>query len=86
MCMLTETIYTEKFKYYCPTGSCLHKMYHYFLLSHKSVCFSSFSISFCPRVCNNVADALATHGSKMVHMSQVVWPGPAPNFIRDLIA
>ena len=24
--------------------------------------FSSFSISFCPRVCNNVVDALATHG------------------------
>ena len=48
--------------------------------------FSFFSISFFPRVCNNVADALAMHRSKGGHVAQVVWPGAAPNFIQDLIA
>ena len=52
----------------------------------KSVCFSSFSISFFPRVCNNVADALAMHGLNMVHVSQAVCRVAASIFIRELIA
>ena len=42
MRMLTEIIYTKKFKYYCPAGSCLHKVYHYFSSLSKSVCFQHY--------------------------------------------
>ena len=37
--------------------------------------FTSFLISFCPRACNKVADALASFGAKMVSDPQAVWPG-----------
>jgi hypothetical protein len=37
--------------------------------------FNSCSFSFCPRVCNNVANTLASFGAKLVHLPQAVWPG-----------
>lgn len=48
--------------------------------------FSFALVKFCPRACNMVANALATHGSKLVHLPQVVWPGDAPGFVRSLVA
>jgi hypothetical protein len=54
--------------------------------SVASLRFSSFSISFCPRACNSVANALAMHGAKLVHAPQAVWPGHAPSFVQRLVA
>ena len=48
--------------------------------------FSSFHISHCPRVCNQVADTIVPFGSKMVHEPQGVWPADVPTFARCLVA
>lgn len=48
--------------------------------------FSSFSISYCPRACNKVADALASFGARMVSDPQAVWPGRVPTFAQILVA
>lgn len=48
--------------------------------------FTSFSISFCPRTCNNVADALACYGAKMVVEPQAVWLGRVSTFCQLLVA
>lgn len=48
--------------------------------------FSSFSIVHCPRAYNNVANALALFGSKMVHQPQAIWPGDVPTFARLFVA
>jgi hypothetical protein len=48
--------------------------------------FSSFSILYCPRACNKVADALASYGAKMVSEPQAVWPGRVPTFAQFLVA
>ncbi|KAM0906138.1 hypothetical protein ACQ4PT_017072 [Festuca glaucescens] len=48
--------------------------------------FSSFSLRYCPRACNKVADYLADYGSRMVNVPQVVWLGHAPTFVHDLVS
>ena len=48
--------------------------------------FSVFTILYCPRACNMVADSLATYGAKMVMDSQAVWPGHAPTFVHALVS
>jgi hypothetical protein len=48
--------------------------------------FTTFSISYWPRACNKVADAIAKFGANMVHQSQAVWPGGAPTFAHVLVA
>lgn len=48
--------------------------------------FASFRISYCPRACNKVADALATHGAKLGCRPPDVWPGFAPDSVCDLVA
>ena len=48
--------------------------------------FASFRISYCPRACNKVADALATHGAKLACSPPDVWPGFAPDFVCVLVA
>jgi ribonuclease HI len=50
-----------------------------------SLNFSSFSIKYCPRACNKVADAMATYGAKLGHQSQAVWPDGAPEFVHGLV-
>jgi ribonuclease HI len=47
--------------------------------------FSSFSIKYCSRACNKVADALATYGAKLGHQSPAVWPDDVPEFVRVLV-
>jgi ribonuclease HI len=47
--------------------------------------FKSISFSFSPRACNEVANALAMHGAKMVYVPQAVWPGYAPAFAQVLV-
>ncbi|KAM0830575.1 hypothetical protein ACQ4PT_066116 [Festuca glaucescens] len=48
--------------------------------------FRCFSVNYCPRACNNVADALATYGARSVCSSPVVWPGEAPEFVSVFVA
>lgn len=36
-------------------------------------CFRSFYVKHCPRACNKVANALASFGSKLVHLPLAVW-------------
>ena len=48
--------------------------------------FASFSISYCPRACNKVADALAAHGARLEGRPPDVWMGAAPDFVCDLVA
>jgi ribonuclease HI len=48
--------------------------------------FSSFSLLYCSRECNKIADFLADYGSKMVNVPQAVWPGHAPTFVHDLVS
>jgi ribonuclease HI len=48
--------------------------------------FSAFSISYYPRACNKVVDALAHYGVKMVLELQAVWPGWVPTFAYVLVA
>jgi ribonuclease HI len=48
--------------------------------------FSAFSISYYPRACNKVVDALAHYGVKMVLELQAVWPGWVPTFAHVLVA
>ena len=51
-----------------------------------SLNFSSFSIIYCPRVCNLVADALTTHGAKLVSETPAIWEEEAPEFVQPLVA
>jgi hypothetical protein len=51
-----------------------------------SLNFFIFRISYCPRACNRVADAMAAHGGKLGPISQAVWPGCAPDFASVLVA
>jgi hypothetical protein len=53
---------------------------------HARLNFSSFSIKYCPRACNNVADTLAMFGATLVHRSPAVWPEGAPEFVHVLVA
>lgn len=46
--------------------------------------FNFFRISFCPRACNKVADALARYGAGSGLSSPAVWPDGAPEFVHDL--
>jgi ribonuclease HI len=48
--------------------------------------FTSFSITFCPRACNKLADACATYGAKLDRQPQSVWLVDAPVFVRDIVA
>jgi hypothetical protein len=48
--------------------------------------FNSCIFKYCPRACNSVANALASYGSKLVHLPQAVWPGDAPDFVRSFVA
>ena len=48
--------------------------------------FSRFSMYYCPRACNFVADALATYGASLEHESPAVWLDDAPDFVRVLLA
>ncbi|CAM0870626.1 unnamed protein product [Alopecurus aequalis] len=48
--------------------------------------FSSFSINYCPRACNSVADALATFGATPVLASPTIWLEEAPEFVRASVA
>ena len=50
-----------------------------------SLNFSSFSIKYCPRACNKVADAMATYGAKVGHQSPAIWPDGAPEFVHGLV-
>ncbi|KAK1629167.1 hypothetical protein QYE76_003482 [Lolium multiflorum] len=43
--------------------------------------FFCFSVEYCPRACNSVADALAAFGSKLRDETQTVWSGHAPDFV-----
>jgi ribonuclease HI len=47
--------------------------------------FSSFSIKYCPRACNKVADALATYGANSGLLSPAVWPDGVPEFVQCLV-
>jgi hypothetical protein len=51
-----------------------------------SLNFSLFRISYCPRTCNPITDAMAAHGAKLGPRSQAVWPGCAPDFVSVLVA
>jgi ribonuclease HI len=51
-----------------------------------SLNFFIFRISYCPRACNRVADAMAAHGAKLGPRSQAVWLGYAPDFVSVLVA
>jgi ribonuclease HI len=62
-------------------GVLFREIKHFALLN-----FLSFSISYCPRACNKVADACATYGANLVHLPQAVWSGDAPDFVRVLVA
>jgi hypothetical protein len=45
----------------------------------------NFSLFYCPKTCNKVADLLANYGWKMVHEPSV-WRGDdAPTFIHGLV-
>ena len=48
--------------------------------------FYCFSINFCPRTCNMVADGLAAFGAKIREVPQAVWPGHAPDFVQVYVA
>lgn len=48
--------------------------------------FSSFHISYCPRACNKVADALASFGAGSGLTSSTVWLDGAPEFVHNLVA
>jgi ribonuclease HI len=43
--------------------------------------FICFSVEYCPRAFNSVADALAAFGSKLRDETQTVWLGHAPDFV-----
>jgi ribonuclease HI len=47
--------------------------------------FVSFSISYCPRACNKVADAMALYGAKLERAPPAFWLGSAPSFACDLV-
>jgi ribonuclease HI len=47
--------------------------------------FVSFSISYCPRACNKVANAMALYGAKLERAPPAFWLGSAPSFACDLV-
>lgn len=46
---------------------------------------SSFSVKFCPRAYNKVADALAMYATELGHESPAIWLDGAPNFVLGLV-
>ena len=52
----------------------------------SSLNFSSFSINYCPRACNSVADALANFGASSALSSPVIWTEDVPDFVSGLVA
>ena len=54
--------------------------------SFASLSFNSFSVNFCPRACNVVADAFATYGAKSVLASPAIWLEEVPEFVRVFVA
>ena len=48
--------------------------------------FNFFRITFCPRACNKVADALAKYGAGAGLSFPVLWPNGAPDFVQNLVA
>jgi hypothetical protein len=42
--------------------------------------FICFSVEYCPRACNSVADVLAAFGAKLRDEPQALWPGHALDF------
>ena len=48
--------------------------------------FNVFEISYSPRACNQVADALATSGARLGRSNPDIWPGCAPSFVNVLVA
>lgn len=78
--MLVQAISSKKFDI-APNGVLFREIK---ALAHLD--FSSFSISYCPRACNKVSDALVSFGAKMVSNPQAVWPGRVPTFAQRLVA
>lgn len=48
--------------------------------------FSSSTCSFCPRIYNKLADALANFGASSGLASPAVWLDGAPDFVRGIVA
>ena len=48
--------------------------------------YPDFRISYCPRACNRVADAMAAHGAKLGRSPHASWMGCVPSFASVLVA
>jgi hypothetical protein len=55
----------------------------------KTLLSASFNlvvvVKFSPRACNMVANALGSHGSKLLLSPHVTWTGDAPSFVRSVV-
>lgn len=79
-CELVQAVTTQRYDL-SPSGALFRE-----IKAFVSLNFSSFKFVHCPRTCNKIAGALAAFAAKMNTDPQVVWPGGAPTFVRDLLA